>query len=689
MEPETCSAVVVGSGFGGTISALTLSNYFEEKNKGKQQGEKQDTVCILERGQWWVSHEIPYTSGKKLVDQNMLEYLVDNKKPFSFWAHPDNIEGLFSMISMSRIANSRGLYDFHLLSPNVNAITASGIGGGSLVYSNVTIKPDRSTYEKWSKEKPGDELDVVFDQTTETYFSYAEKFIGVNKITTNAGLAGQILERSKIFQTATDVLANHPDTKILNKGDYGLNLSITDVPNKLFDNLTPEIIQKYQGPMQTNVCQRQARCNIGCIPGARHTLNKRLHIAIKNGKPLEVRPLCEATKIDYDETDKDFPYLIKYEQFNTETGKSETKEIKTARLIISSGALGSTELLLKSKNDKLKLSDKLGHRFSTNADLLAYMELKTKEVDNTRGPINTSHAEFKTETGKFGFNIEDTAVPSMVVNVFAMIFENPTLTKGIGFLQSFRMMLKMGGLRRKLFFKTSISSSIMTNILNWFLQQKVIQDLISQPMVVKNNQVVREIDENIRNELTPLYAIANWILVNKQRLFDSPAQRLSRFFIFSCMGIDNSDGILKLNNKDQKFKIGGNLELDWDPKKNEKIFNDIMKGVKDLANAIEPNGSTTVKSPTWKEESPSDSNLILLHPLGGCAIGNTIDDGVVNCYGQVFKPNPANKKDTYSNFYVVDGSIIPMAVGVNPSLTIMALAFRCAENMVNSKKYWP
>lgn len=407
--------------------------------------------------------------------------------------------------------------------------------------------------------------------------------------------------------------------------------------------------------------------------------------------PLEVRALCEATKIEYDETDTIHPYLIKYTQFNAETGKSEEKQIKASTLVVSSGTLGSTELLKKSENGNLKFSSKLGHQFSTNADLLAYMELKTKQVDNTRGPINTSHAEFKTDDGKFGFNIEDTAIPPMVANVFAMLFENPSLTKGVGFLQSLRMPLNINGLGRGLFFRSSISGDIMKKTLNWLLKQKVVRELIEQPITVKNNQVVREIGEQTRKDLTPLYAIANWILASKERLFDSPAQRLSKFFVFSCMGIDNSDGELKLRDKDDKqLNIGSGLKLDWNPKNNEKIFNDMLKGVKEIADAIEPNGGATVKSPSWEQGGdPSKSNLILLHPLGGCSIGKDVDDGVVNCYGQVFNKNSTDKKSVYPNFYVVDGSIIPMALGVNPSLTIMALAFRCAEKMVNSREFWP
>lgn len=53
------------------------------------------------------------------------------------------------------------------------------------------------------------------------------------------------------------------------------------------------------------------------------------------------------------------------------------------------------------------------------------------------------------------------------------------------------------------------------------------------------------------------------------------------------------------------------------------------------------------------------------HILGGCPMGKTKEQGVVNDLFQVHG---------YTNMYILDGSIIPANVGVNPSLTITALA---------------
>ncbi|MFQ5923384.1 MAG: GMC family oxidoreductase, partial [Anaerolineales bacterium] len=66
--------------------------------------------------------------------------------------------------------------------------------------------------------------------------------------------------------------------------------------------------------------------------------------------------------------------------------------------------------------------------------------------------------------------------------------------------------------------------------------------------------------------------------------------------------------------------------------------------------------------------------LITPHPLGGCCMGQTREEGVVDHRGAVFG---------YENLYVADGSIMPKAIGHNPSKTIAALSERMAQIIVN------
>jgi cholesterol oxidase len=60
------------------------------------------------------------------------------------------------------------------------------------------------------------------------------------------------------------------------------------------------------------------------------------------------------------------------------------------------------------------------------------------------------------------------------------------------------------------------------------------------------------------------------------------------------------------------------------------------------------------------------------HILGGCSIGEDENGGVVDSDHQVFN---------YPGLYVVDGSVIPGNLGVNPSLTITAMAERAMSHI--------
>lgn len=64
------------------------------------------------------------------------------------------------------------------------------------------------------------------------------------------------------------------------------------------------------------------------------------------------------------------------------------------------------------------------------------------------------------------------------------------------------------------------------------------------------------------------------------------------------------------------------------------------------------------------------------HILGGCPMGTDEKNGVINDKMQVF---------LYPDFYILDGSIVPCNIGVNPSLTITALS-EYAMSFINEKE---
>lgn len=69
---------------------------------------------------------------------------------------------------------------------------------------------------------------------------------------------------------------------------------------------------------------------------------------------------------------------------------------------------------------------------------------------------------------------------------------------------------------------------------------------------------------------------------------------------------------------------------------------------------------------------PETDGAYAAHPLGGCRMAGSPDLGVTDHAGRVFG---------YEGLWCVDSSIVPTSLGVNPSLTIAALAERCAAHL--------
>jgi len=94
-------------------------------------------------------------------------------------------------------------------------------------------------------------------------------------------------------------------------------LSITDISTDIFNptagHPSQEDIKKYTSAMETNICERQGRCGLGCIPGARHTLNKQIFTHANILKlPIDVHPLCEVLEIEELPPGQGYKYAVKF-----------------------------------------------------------------------------------------------------------------------------------------------------------------------------------------------------------------------------------------------------------------------------------------------------------------------------------------------------------------------------------------
>ncbi len=131
-----------------------------------------------------------------------------------------------------------------------------------------------------------------------------------------------------------------------------------------------------------------------------------------------------------------------------------------------------------------------------------------------------------------------------------------------------------------------------------------------------------------------------------------------------AQGVDAADGRLYLG-RPWYAPWRKKLKLDWDIERSEKCIDAIINMHKRLAGVT---GGKPWVPPTWTLLK----NLVTPHPLGGCNMGTTEANGVVNHKGEVFG---------YPGLYVADGAIIPEAVGLNPSKTIAALSERIVDLM--------
>jgi cholesterol oxidase len=121
---------------------------------------------------------------------------------------------------------------------------------------------------------------------------------------------------------------------------------------------------------------------------------------------------------------------------------------------------------------------------------------------------------------------------------------------------------------------------------------------------------------------------------------------------------DAADGQLRLD--------GQHLALDWDVTASQPTIDAVASLHRRLAFLTQGVPLTPV---TWT----AGHDLVTPHPLGGCNMGTSAQDGVVNHKGAVFN---------CPGLYVADGAIVPKALGLNPSKTIAALAEHIAVEMV-------
>lgn len=128
----------------------------------------------------------------------------------------------------------------------------------------------------------------------------------------------------------------------------------------------------------------------------------------------------------------------------------------------------------------------------------------------------------------------------------------------------------------------------------------------------------------------------------------------------AVIGLDGSDGSVFLDENE-------NIKLIWSMSgKSRKVFDKAIARAKEIVESL--GGELLITEP-YQEKG----EVITVHPLGTCRMAEEKTHGVVDANCQVFG-NP--------NLYIVDGSAIPSPLGVNPSLTIAAVAEKVSDYIV-------
>ena len=516
--------LIVGSGYGGAVCAARLA---AQRRPGVR-------IALLERGREWRPGMFP---------EHLTSFNPFN--PFSLFTRQH------SWLGEQLSHNPLGLYGFYDHG-DVVAVAGSGLGGTSLINCAVAIEPEEGVFGQAEWPAPLREPGVL-----QPYFRRARRMLDVQptpegrypaKLRTNLATAATLRAKGQWDASA-----------------YPVELAIT------FSDRTSR-----QG-MRQHRCVQCGNCATGCNVGAKNSLDMNyLPLAWSHG--VEMFPQVEIERVDTVDGVHRVYYLYRPD------GRAEERGWLTTRmLILAAGTLGTTEILLRSRQRHgLALSRWLGRGFSANGNYLGYVDYQYTD-------------------------------PPVITN-----------TAGVGIA---------GGMP-----DPPVGTAIQGAI------------DFRQPGRPLGRHVVIE-------DLTHASALAPGVAL--LMLAD-----LNRGITLLGCGHDRAAGEIRLE--------GDGVAVRWPNYDRQPSHAELVTLMRQYATAL--GGSfrpfTAARNYT-------------AHPLGGCRMSATAVDGVVDHRGRVFDMSQgAEAGAVHPGLYVVDGSIVPTAIGNNPLLTITALAERAAELIV-------
>ncbi len=514
-----CDAIVIGSGFGGAVSACRLA----------ERGLK---VIVLERGRRWRPAEFPREAGDPWI------YDVNAPRQHNGW---------MDVRIFRRMAVVQG----------------AGVGGGSLVYANVSIPASRHCLgDGWPSAISYDALEPLYQRVGE--------MMQVAELP-----EAQLTRRHQMLREAAQAAGDGARLRKLPVAvsfDPDWSYDLPDPFNAKHSKRFVNAHGKAQG-----TCVHCGNCILGCPVGARNTLDLN-YLAVAEAKGADIRPLHLVTRI----TPEGGRYRVHFNRLTQDAAGSES--LVAERVIVAAGSLNSTELLLRCRDEHASLPDlspRLGQGWSANGCIVTPSLYSRRAPTPTRGPIISAAVDYLDGAdGGHRYFIEDGGFPDAgIIALREMVRQN----------------------------------AIMRNALR--LAEKVVGTV---PSLIQSGMIMP------------------WL----------------------GQGVDASDGVISIKRNGRS--AGGRLKLHWKSGSTSGVVNATIARHRRYAKAT---AASAMIPSTWR----LFRYLITPHPLGGCNMGESRDTGVVDHTGEVFG---------YPRLYVLDGSIIPRALGQNPSRTIAALAER-------------
>ena len=353
-------AIVIGSGFGGAVSACRLA----------QAGMK---VLVLERGRRWTPETYP-------------------RNPDDAWLwnqdQPEHCNGWADLRTFSDMWVAAG----------------AGVGGGSLIYANVSVEAKPEVFDKkWPQGLTHATLKPYYDRVAQM-MDLAP--IPDNQLTARYWLMKEGAEKlgwGDRFHKLPLAVSFDPDF------DPERAPARADSHSKAFKN--------QHGVMQ-GTCVHCGNCDIGCQVKAKNTLDLN-YLAVAEQKGAEIRPLHLVMKIEplasASNSTAGSGYRVHFDRL--EGGQRRAGSATAARVILAAGSIGSTELLLRSRDQYRtlpKLSDRLGKGWAFNGDFVTPAFYKGRKVSPSHGPTISSAIDLLDGVYKNqALFIEDGGVPNL------------------------------------------------------------------------------------------------------------------------------------------------------------------------------------------------------------------------------------------------------------------------------------